>query len=159
VRNIGNGRFGTPPTSSFFRSNVMLSWELVAGTAAAESALTNFTLGSRGGAALAAASSLTVSPGKVLRIHNIVVTFLENATTAIGRVRIRHAATVANTSPVAFNAVFGVPAGTAAAKQGFTVSIPVPDGIEFASGQQVTATWFSDVNTCTFSITLLGYEY
>lgn len=142
------------------RSQVMLAWELVAGTAAVESTLTNFTTGTRAAAALTAATNLTVTAGKTLRIQCVIITFIENATTCIGRVRIRQAASgILNSSPVIFNAVVGSPAGTAAAKQGTTVSIPIPDGLEVAAGQQVTVTWFSDVNTCTFSITLIGYEY
>lgn len=141
------------------RAHVSVNWELMTGTAAAESALTNYTSASRGGTALAAATSLTVTAGKTLRIQTVTITLLENATTAIGRFRIRQAATVANTSPIIFDAVLGSFSGTAAAKIGQTQVIAIPDGLEVAGGQQITFTWFSDVNTCTLSMTILGYEY
>jgi hypothetical protein len=141
------------------RQSITLAWELVAGTAAAESALTNFTNGQRGGTALSAANQYTVSTSKTLRITTVICTLLENATTCIGRFRIRQAATVANTSPIIFDCVVGVFAGTAAAKQGQTIAVAIPDGIEVAAGQQITFTWFTDVNTCTVSMVILGFEY
>jgi ubiquinone biosynthesis protein UbiJ len=142
------------------RSQVLLAWDLMAGTAAVESTLTNFTFGTKAGAALTGATSYTVTSGKTLRIQSIALTLIENATTCIGRFRIRQAASaIANTSPPIFDYVLGSPAGTAAAKQGTSVVIPIPDGLEVAGGQQITFTWFSDVNTCQMSMSIVGYEY
>lgn len=141
------------------RQSVTLTWELMAGTANTESALANFTTGQRGGTALGAANNYAVSSGKTLRIQTVIATLLENGTTVIGKFRIRQAASVANNSPVIFNAVMGVPAGTAAAKQGNTVTYDIPDGLEVAAAQQITFTWSTDVNTSTASMTIIGFEY
>lgn len=142
------------------RSAISLNWEEVAGTAAVESALTNFTSGSRGGTALGAASSLTVTAGKTLRI--VSVAYYVKATSTvnnIARFRIRHAATVANTSPIVFDRVLAIELGTVAAGALCSQEASIPDGIEIAAGQQVTFTWFTAANTCTVGMNIVGFEY
>src|SRR6266581_3950741 len=102
------------------RAQIMLSWEEMAGTAAAESALTNFTLGSKAAAALTAATSYTVSSGKTLRIQTVTI-YLKATSTAelLARYRIRQAASsIANNSPVIFDAVMALDTATVAATQG-----------------------------------------
>jgi hypothetical protein len=144
------------------RQHVLLAWEEMAGTAAAESALTNFTFGTRNATALAAANNYTVSSGKTLRIQSIII--YVKATSNINnlaRVRIRQAASgITNASPVIFDTVISLGApGTVAANLLARDSCALPDGIEVAAGQQITFTWFTSANSCTVGMTILGYEY
>lgn len=149
------------------RQQVMLAWEEMAGTAGAESALTNFTLGtdsSAGGAptALAAATSYTVPSGKTLRITAVLIyTKATSTVNNLSRFRIRSAASVANTSPPIWDMVInGVQApGTVTAGSGNSERIAIPDGIDIPAGQQVTFTWFTAANTCTVGMTIIGYLY
>lgn len=142
------------------RSQVMLSWEEVAGTANVESALTNFTIGSRAAAALGAANNLAVTAGKTLRITTVVC--YVKATAAVNNVarfKIRQAAAVANTSPAIFAAVLALELGTTAAGALKQEDYVLPEGIEVAAGQQITFTWSTAANTCTVGMTIIGYEY
>jgi hypothetical protein len=143
------------------RQVLLLSWEEMAGTAAAESALTNFTLGTRNAANLTAASSYTVSAGKTLRIQSLSLYIKSTSTAAIlARFRIRQAASgITNASPVIFDAVIGLDAATFASGQADELAVPIPDGLEVAAGQQITFTWFTNANTCTVGLALVGYEY
>lgn len=144
------------------RSQVMLAWEEMAGTAAVESTLTNFTLGSKAAGALGAATSYTVTTGKTLRIQEVTVYVKATSTVNnLARFRIRQAASaIANTSPVIFDKVLalGVP-GTIASGLLVAMDIPIPDGLEVASTQQITFTWLTAANTCTVGLSLTGYEY
>lgn len=144
------------------RSQIMLSWEEMAGTAAAESSLTNFTLGSKAAAALTAATNYAVTAGKTLRIQEVhIYTKATSTVNNLSRFRIRQAASVANNSPVIWDAVLlGVEApGTIAAGLGATAVYPIPDGLEVAASQQIAFTWFTAANTCTVGMTIVGYEY
>lgn len=144
------------------RQAVTLVWERVAGTAAVESALTNFTSGVRAGAALGAATSYTVTAGKTLRIQSISIALTATSTIVNNaRFRIRQAASaIANTSPIIFS--YDMPwqlLGTVAANDGVSATVPFPDGLEVAGGQQITFTWITAATTCTVSMTIVGYEY
>lgn len=143
------------------RSQILVNWERVAGTANVESALTNFTNASRAGSALGAASSITVTAGKTLRIQSVNVALTSTSTIVNNaRIRIRQAGTVANTSPIIWT--YDIPwpiGGTVAANQGTSISIPIPDGLEVAAGQQVSITWITAAATCTISCSIIGYEY
>ena len=143
------------------RSQIMLSWEEMAGTAGAESALTNFTLGSKAAAALTAATSYTVTTGKTLRIQSVTI-YVKTTSTVnnLARFRIRQAGTVANTSPVIFDQVLALEMnGTYLAGEVAALVIPIPDGLEVAAAQQITFTWFTAANTCTVGMSITGYEY
>lgn len=144
------------------RAQVCLAWEEMAGTAAVESTLTNFTAGSRAGVALTAATNLTVTAGKTLRIQAVNIYVKATSTVNnLARFRIRQAASsIANTSPIIFDHVLALEVtGTIAANAFHEVSVPIPDGIEVAAGQQITFTWFTAANTCTVGMTVIGYEY
>jgi hypothetical protein len=157
----GAAGFTTQDLKDAGRSQVMAAWEEMSGTAAAESALTNFTLGSRGGSALGAATSITVTSGKTLRIQSVLMYVKATSTVNnLARFRIRHAGTVANTSPVVFDHVMSLEVtGTIASGAYHSDVIPIPDGLEIPAGQQVTFTWFTAANTCTVGMTIIGYEY
>src|SRR4029077_10032537 len=152
---------GTQDLKDSGRQAVMLSWEEMAGTAAAESALTTFTRGSLTAAALTAASSYTVTAAKRLRIQSITLYLKSTSTVAVlARYRIRQAASaISNASPVIFDAVVGLDAATFASGQADELAIPIPDGLEVAATQQITFTWFTSVNTCTVGLAIVGYEY
>jgi hypothetical protein len=143
------------------RSQVMLAWEEMAGTAAVESTLTNFTLGSAAGAALSAATTYTVTAGKTLRIQ--AITLYVKATSTVNNLakfRIRQAASVTNASPVIFDATLGLEVtGTIAAGAQHNETVTIPDGLEVAAGQQITFTWNTAANTCTVGLSIIGYEY
>lgn len=143
------------------RSQILLSWEEQAGTAAAESALANFTFGSRGGGALAAATKLTVTAGKILRIQSVSIYVKATSTVNnLARFRIRQAAPALNSSPVIFDEVIALEVtGTIAANAFHEKVVPIPDGLEVAGGQDITFTWFTQANTCTVGMSIVGYEY
>jgi hypothetical protein len=142
------------------RQHISLNWEEMAGTAAAESALTNFTSGSRGGTALSAANQYTVQAGKTLRIHTVCLYVKATSTiNNLARFRIRQAASVANSSPIIFDYVMSLESPTVAASEAEALAIPLPEGIEVAAGQQITFTWFTAATTCTVGMGILGYEY
>jgi hypothetical protein len=144
------------------RAQVMLAWEEMAGTAAAESALTNFTLGTRAATALAAANNYAISAGKTLRIQSVTIYVKSTAAAAVlARFRIRQATVVANNSPVIFDVVLGLNSATFAVGEVAALTIPIPDGLEVVDDgqEQITFTWFTSVNTCTVGLSLTGYEY
>src|SRR5205807_2989888 len=130
--NVAGSLSGVVEKKDTGRNAVLLSWEEMAGTAAAESALTNFTLGSYAGAALGAATSYTVTATKTLHIQSITIYLKSTSTAAIlARFRIRAAASgVGNASPVIFDAVIGLDAATFASGQADELAIPIPDGLE-----------------------------
>lgn len=144
------------------RSQVMLSWEEMTGTAAAESSLTNFTLGSNAGVALSAATSYTVTTGKTLRIQTVTIYCKTTSTVNnLCRFRIRQAASsIANTSPVIFDQVLALQQnGTYLAGEVVALVIPIPDGLEVGSTKQITFTWFTAAITCMVGMSITGYEY
>jgi hypothetical protein len=142
------------------RQHISLNWEEMAGTAAAESALTNFTSGSRGGTALSAANQYTVQAGKTLRIHTVCIYVKATSTiNNLARFRIRQAASVANSSPIIFDYVMSLESPTVAANEAEALAIPLPEGIEVAAGQQITFTWFTAATTCTVGMNILAFEY
>ena len=158
--NAGTGTLNVLAKKDTGRSQVHLSWEEMAGTAAAESALTNFTVGSAGGSALSAATSYTVTAGKTLRIQSVTVYIKATSTvTNLGKFRIRNAASsIANTSPVVFNTdLVGSSAGAVTAGGGTVETIPIPGGLEVTG--QITFTWNTSANTCTVGMSITGYEY
>ena len=88
--------------------------------------------------------------------------YLKATSTAelLARYRIRQAASgIANSSPVIFDAVMALDTATVAATQGDQLAIPIPDGLEVAATQQITFTWFTNVNTSTVGMSITGYEY
>lgn len=136
------------------RQQLFLSWENVAGVTA-ESAPVVFTSGSRGAVALPAATSYTVSAGKTLRIQAVTLMLGQNGSTACNyRVRLRQAAAVTNTSPVIFFAAAGGPSNTCSA-----FAVPIPDGLDIPSGQQIALTHIDTATGGVFSVSLVGFEY
>jgi hypothetical protein len=142
------------------RQQVFLQWAQAAGTASVESALTNFSIGTRNATALTAASSYTVSTGKTLRIQ-AVTAYLQLTAVALtqGFFRIRQAASVANTSPVIWGTTLGIEAATGASGTLREQSFAIPDGLEVPAGQQITFTWLTFANTTSLGLTIVGYEY
>lgn len=142
------------------RAYVTLSWERLAG-GAAESALTNFTNGTKAGVALSAASSYTVTAGKTFRITAINVSAIATANTIFNsRLRIRQAAAVTNSSPIIWQCEAGMGAATAANQAAAaTTGFEIPDGLEIPAGQQITFTHIESAATGLISLVIIGYEY
>ena len=142
------------------RAQIALAWEEMAGTANAESALTNHTSASRNGSTVAAATSLTAAATKTLRIEEITIYVKATSTVNnLARFRLRQAATVANNSPIIWSKVLALPLGTAAAGAFQALVCPISEGLEVPAGQQITFTWLTAANTCTVGLSLTGYEY
>lgn len=143
------------------RQAVAVAWEDQTGTAAAESALANFTVGTRNFANQVPASIWTVAIGKTLRITAIWAE-LEQTSTVLNTsfVRLRVAASgVANTSPIAWEVKQAIEAATAAAGEGEINIFPIPDGLEVPATFQVTMTHKETAITCKVSYGFIGYEY
>lgn len=135
------------------RQQVCLTWENLAGTLA--ETLAAFTNGSRGGAAVASATSYTVSAGKTLHIQSLTFVFGQNGSSACNyRARIRQAAAVNATSPIIAAAGSGGPSNSSN-----TVSVPLPDGLEIPAGQQIGLTHIDTSTGGIFSAYLVGFEY
>jgi len=145
-----------PPRTPFY-----YGWIDAAGTASVESALTNFTAGTKGGANQAAATSITVPAGKTHRITAISWGLRQTSTVVnSGNISIRQAATVANTSPAVWRGNLGTGAATAAAGIFQAWSLSLVDGsLEIPSGQQWTVTWGTGAASCAVSIHVNGFEY
>lgn len=143
------------------RQHIHLSWAEMAGTAGVESTLTNFSAGTRGGTALTAATNYAVSTGKTLRIQEIHV-YIKATSTVLnwGHLRLRQAASsIANTSPIIWQAQLGHPSATAAGNELAALPVTIADGMEIAATQQITFTWLTTANTCTVGLALTGFEY
>ena len=156
---IINGHLDVSDVDQRSRQHVALVWERMAGTTS-ESALQNFTTGVRAGSSLAAANNYQVQAGKQLRITLVTVT-IRNVTTATlvsTRDRIRQAASVANTSPIVFEAEVGmVPA--ASLENTTTVACPIPEGLDVDAGQQITVTHIDTSANCVVTVTINAFEF
>jgi hypothetical protein len=141
------------------RSPLMLAWEEMAGTANVESALTNFTIGTLGGASLPAATSYTVTAGRNLLVTGISLYYKStNATPDKAIFRIRTAASgISNTSPIIWQFI-SVPSATVANNIGHSFWMNLGDGLKILNGQQITFTWNTSANGCTVGLSLIGYE-
>jgi hypothetical protein len=141
------------------RQHITLVWERMAGSTS-ESALQNFTSGVRAGSALSAANNYQVQTGKVLRIVAVTVAIrnVTSASLASTRIRIRQAASVANSSPIIFEAEVGlVPSATL--ENITSLAIPIPDGIDVDAGQQITVTHIDTTANCTVTVTINAFEF
>jgi hypothetical protein len=147
------------------RQSVSLIWESLA-TSTTESTLTNFTAGQRGGSALGAATNYQVSSGKTLRLQAINALWYAGSTAptapAILRIRVRQAATVANTSPIIWQGTIGVPSAMTAAASYSSSWSDIPEGLEVAAAQQITVTvklQAAGGTGTTTDVVVVGYEY
>jgi hypothetical protein len=142
------------------RTQIMLSWERLAGVVA-ESALTNFTNGTKAGVALGAATSYTVSAGKTLRITSVNINIVATSGVEVNsRLRIRQGAAVTNASPIIWQAETGL--GSSAVvnlSSAASTSFPIPDGLEVPAGQQITFTHLESSAVGAVSLVIIGYEY
>lgn len=155
---MSKNQYGIPDA----RVQVCLAWEEMAGTANAESSLTNFTSGSNAGSALSAATLYTVTAGKTLRIQTVNYYMKATSTvTNLAKFRIRQAASsIANTSPIIYaDSLVGSAMGAVTAGAGYSKNVLIPDGLEVPSAQQITFTWLTAANTCTVGLSIVGYEY
>lgn len=122
-------------------------------------ALSTFTINK--GGVVTTATSYTVTAGKTLRITSVSVTIINTTTTTniYGRVRIRSANPVLVTSPVYLN--IDIPCISQAALVGIgnNIVVPISDGVEIASGQQVGISQIVNSTSSIISVSITGFEY
>lgn len=106
-----------------------------------------------------AATSLTVTAGKTLRITAISVTVRNTSTTqcsVVCRVRM-NSTTVTATSQLMFTC--GTAALTAVSGSTNNETFNIPDGFEISGTTQLGITQLASATTCTVDVTLIGFEY
>jgi hypothetical protein len=136
------------------RTPVILLVDQAAGIAT--EALATMTINK--GGTVTSGTSYTVTAGKTLRITQFTLTVKASTTTAVdGRARLRSAATVAASSPIFAAAEASSPA--AVANEAGTSNLAIPDGTEFAGGQQVGISHIESTATGTVSVIAIGFEY
>jgi hypothetical protein len=131
----------------------------------ATDALVSLT-GYKGGAAVAAATApAVVTTGKTYRITSVILTYVAIATAGSAKVSLRANLTgaVVVGSPVVCSWVIGGPAAAAGVSQ--SVTIDIPDGLEFAAGAGigVTISGLSATQAAAATgyvqVALSGFEY
>jgi hypothetical protein len=124
--------------------------------------------GYKGGAAVTATTTpAVVTTGKTFRAQALVITYVATATTE-GSVRVNlranTAGVVAIGSPLVFSTTVGHQGGAEIVGAASTVTIPLPDGMEFAAGTGIGLTAQGFVGTTatasgSVQASLIGYEY
>jgi hypothetical protein len=103
-------------------------------------------------------TSYTVTSGKTLRVIFLGSSVKNTTTTAVNsRLRLRTAATVSATSPIAIANEAG--SATAVANMTATDDTAIPEGLEIAGGQQIGISHIETSSSSTVSCCLIGYEY
>ncbi len=136
------------------RTPVTLFVDQAAGVAA--EALATMTINK--GGTVTTGTSYTVTAGKTLRITQFTVTVKSSATVIVnGRARFRAAAAVLATSPIFIAGEAG--SNGAVALDTNSSNLAIPDGQEFAGGQQVGISHIESTATGTISVIAIGFEY
>jgi hypothetical protein len=159
VRNIGNGRFGTPPTKDgrAYRDRVAITFQSTA-TATADTLLS--LVKTTNGVAAGGATSIGVATGKTLRLTNLVFGLAANAAAAaFGVLTFRQNPTGATL--IGSPSEWRFPVGLTAATVGSTVStnFNFPEGYEFSGVQTFGLSLSAQATTNIISVALIGYEY
>ncbi len=109
----------------------------------------------------AAASSLSVTAGKTLRIETICATYANTTLLAGGaviRCRYNSPSVVVATSTIF--ATLGLAMSSTTARAGITYCLPLPqDGYEFSGSAQIGCTQTTSATTATIDVNISGYEY
>lgn len=108
----------------------------------------------------AAATTQAVTAGKRLRLTSITVGIVSTAAAVVSvRVTLRcnPGGVLAAASPLELT--IAIPSGAALAQAGGAITIPLPDGIEYAGTEQIGLTHLGSVATYTLWASLNGYEY
>lgn len=167
-RNIGMGRFGLPPFTAEAKDSGrnQTNHFMAAGIAGTNAEVMQSLTGYKSGAAVGAtATPAVVTTGKTYRITSITLTYQSLA--GAGGCQFRLRANTAGAGVVTSPLVATYQIGSAAAVAGVTstVEIPIPDGMEFASGTGI-AVGMLGINTVGAAaasgfgtITINGYEY
>ncbi len=136
------------------RTPITLFIDQVAGIAV--EALATMTINK--GGTVSTGTQYTVTAGKTLRISQFTVSVKASAATEVnGRARLRSATTVLATSPIF---IAGETSSLAAvALTTGSSNLAIPDGQEFAGGQQVGISHIESTATGTISIIAIGFEY
>ncbi len=114
----------------------------------------------RDGTAVATATSHTVTSGKRLRIQSITVGLISTAAAVIsGRISLRIGAAGAATAASPIIHTLAIPSGAALAQAGGSMTLELPDGIEFSGAQQFGVSQVCSVVTGTLWVSLAGFEY
>jgi hypothetical protein len=136
------------------RTPVILYLDSIAGVTAEALATMNINLGGT----TSTATHYTVTAGKTLRIQSMYISVRATSAAMVSaRARLRSAATVLVGSPVFCLGEASSLAAVAAAANGMDVSIP--DGLEFAAGQQVGISQIATAITAAVTVLVVGYEY
>lgn len=134
---------------------------VIAGVAAVSTEALLSLVPTKAGVASGAATSLTVTSGKTLRVTAIVASLRSTAATVLsGRVALRMnpSGAVTATSPII--AILSMTQQAAAlAEAGDTCIMPLPDGLEFSGTQQIGLTQVSSGTGGVVYASLVGFEY
>jgi hypothetical protein len=139
------------------RVPVVITVDRIAGTTT-EAALISLSINK--GGTVSTATNYAVTAGKTLRIQSIAYSNRINSaslSSTSGRLRLRSAATVAVASPVFAN--LEVSQKIAQLDSIGDTVLPIPDGMEFAGGQQIGFTHIIGSTSTTWSMCVIGYEY
>lgn len=114
--------------------NVTNYWMDIPVITTATDALQSLTGYKSGAAVVATTTPAVVTAGKTYRVNSITLSHISNGTAGSIKFTLRALAggTVLIGSPAVFDYVLSIPAATAGI--GTTVTIPFPDGLEFAAG-------------------------
>jgi hypothetical protein len=136
------------------RTPVVLYLDSIAGVTTEALATMNINKGG----ATSTATSYTVTAGKILRVQSVYISVRASSSVEVSaRVRLRSAATVAANSPLFCLGEASSLGAVAQAANGMDVSIP--DGLEFAGGQQVGLSQIASATTALITTLVIGYEY
>lgn len=106
-----------------------------------------------------AATTLTVTSGKILRLQSLVLSVRNTSTVVSGAIiRVRM---LAGTVLVGSQEMFSLAAATLSATSGVTGSATLvfPDGFEISGTTQVGISQLCSATTCTIDVALVGFEY
>jgi hypothetical protein len=163
VRNIGVGRFGTPPndTSATQVARVLFSANYNATNAAVADTLLTTLVVNRAGIATTGQTSIAVTAGKTLRLTSVILS-LRTTTLALpfGTLTLRMNPTGAAVLASPVVSQFSISGNAAAAGNTGSLSFDLGDeGMEFSGLQQIGFSFSNNVNTNVTSVSVIGYEY
>lgn len=163
LRNIGLGRFGTPPTvvSSTQAARTLFAVNFNSTTAAAADTLLTTLVVNRAGVATTGQTSIAVTAGKTLRITSVVLSCRSTSAAqpwAMLTLRMNPtgAATIASPVVLQVTASSASAGANSVASQDFNLG---DSGLEILGTQQIALSFSNTVNTNVTALTLIGYEF
>lgn len=136
------------------RTPVVLYLDSIAGVTTEALATMNINKGGT----VTTGTSYTVTAGKTLRVQSVYISVRASSAALVSaRARLRSAATVSATSPIFATIEASSVSATAQSQQ--ANDQPIPDGLEFAGGQQVGISQIASATTADLTVCIIGYEY